>query len=270
MYAAIEENRKPVIAAVNGFALGGGFELVLCCDIVLASTDAKMGLPEIKLGLVPGGGGTQRSVLKLGRNRANLLLMTGAIVPASEFVASGLVNELVEPSELLPRAMALADMIALEPADAIEGIKRLTAHCARRAISPPVLRKERDSGQSPLSQRDRAGARAGIRREERRARGGEGPLRRRGRMSRPDDAYRGLGWKHGALAVQRLGAMLAPLTFLLAERPAGEPDARRALGRRAGSRGAARHPAAAARRVALRAVRLFGAEPTVARRMGAR
>ena len=143
MYAAIEENSKPVIAAVNGFALGGGFELVLCCDIVLASRDAKMGLPEIKLGLVPGGGGTQRSVLKLGRNRANLLLMSGAIVPASEFVASGLVNELVEPSELLPRAMALAEMIALEPADAIEGIKRLTAIALDGNLAAG-LRKERD------------------------------------------------------------------------------------------------------------------------------
>ena len=75
-----------MIAAVNGFALGGGMELVLCCDIVIANQFAKLGLPEIKLGLIPGGGGTQRSVAKLGRNRANLLLMTGAIVPASEFV----------------------------------------------------------------------------------------------------------------------------------------------------------------------------------------
>jgi enoyl-CoA hydratase/carnithine racemase len=127
MYAAIEGNAKPVIAAVNGFALGGGFELVLCCDLVLASTFAKFGLPEIKLGLVPGGGGTQRSVAKLGRNRANFLLMTGSIVPASEFLASGLVNEIVEAPALVPRALELARMIAAEPAEAIEGLKRLTA-----------------------------------------------------------------------------------------------------------------------------------------------
>jgi enoyl-CoA hydratase/carnithine racemase len=131
MYAAIEDNRKPVIAAVNGFALGGGMELVLCCDIVIANQFAKLGLPEIKLGLVPGGGGTQRSVAKLGRNRANLLLMTGAIVPASEFVAAGLVNEIVEVEQLMPRALELATMIAAEPAAAIEGLKRLTA----RALS---------------------------------------------------------------------------------------------------------------------------------------
>ena len=128
MYAAIENNRKPVIAAVNGFALGGGMELVLCCDIVIANQFAKLGLPEIKLGLIPGGGGTQRSVARLGRNRANLLLMTGAIVPASEFVGAGLVNEIVEVEKLMPRALELAGMIAAEPAAAIEGLKALTAH----------------------------------------------------------------------------------------------------------------------------------------------
>ena len=128
MYAAIEDNRKPVIAAVNGFALGGGMELVLCCDIVIANQFAKLGLPEIKLGLIPGGGGTQRSVAKLGRNRANLLLMTGAIVLASEFVDAGLVNEVVDAEQLMPRALELAAMIAAEPATAVEGLKRLTAH----------------------------------------------------------------------------------------------------------------------------------------------
>lgn len=143
MYAAVEENRKPVIAAVNGFALGGGFELVLCCDIVIASTAAKMGLPEIKLGLVPGGGGTQRSVAKLGRNRANMLLMTGAIVPASDFVAPGLVNEVVAPEELMPRALAVATMIADEPAEAIEGLKRLTAVATKGDLAAG-LEEERD------------------------------------------------------------------------------------------------------------------------------
>jgi enoyl-CoA hydratase/carnithine racemase len=127
MYAAIENNRKPVIAAVNGFALGGGMELVLCCDIVIANQYAKLGLPEIKLGLIPGGGGTQRSVAKLGRNRANYLLMTGAIVPASEFVASGLVSEIVDVEQLMPRALELGQMIAAEPPQAIEGLKQLTA-----------------------------------------------------------------------------------------------------------------------------------------------
>ncbi|MER9212366.1 enoyl-CoA hydratase/isomerase family protein [Mesorhizobium sp. M0663] len=143
MYAAIEQNRKPVIAAVNGFALGGGMELVLCCDIVIANQFAKLGLPEIKLGLVPGGGGTQRSVQKLGRNRANFLLMTGAIVPASEFVGAGLVNEIVDAERLMPRVLDLAEMIAAEPAAAIEGLKALTAHAVSGDLADG-LAMERD------------------------------------------------------------------------------------------------------------------------------
>ena len=143
MYAAVENCSKPVVAAVNGFALGGGFELVLVCDMVIASPFARFGLPEIKLGLVPGGGGTQRSVAKLGRNRANFMLMTGAILPASEFVACGLVQEIVEADALLPRALELAETIAAEPAEAIEGLKRLTAF----ALSGPLalgLEQERE------------------------------------------------------------------------------------------------------------------------------
>lgn len=143
MYAAIESNRKPVIAAINGFALGGGFELVLCCDIVIASDAAKVGLPEIKLGLAPGGGGTQRSVTKLGRNRANMLLMTGAIVPASEFLACGLVNEVVGADAVVPRALAIAETISAEPPEAVEGLKRLTA-LALEADLADGLSQERD------------------------------------------------------------------------------------------------------------------------------
>ena len=135
MYGAIENNRKPVIAAVNGYALGGGMELVLACDIVIASTLAKLGLPEIKLGLIPGGGGTQRSVAKLGRNRANLLLMTGAILPAADFVDAGLVNEIVEPAALARRALDVATMIAGEPAAAVEGMKRLIAAAQTKELS---------------------------------------------------------------------------------------------------------------------------------------
>jgi enoyl-CoA hydratase/carnithine racemase len=141
MYAAIEENRKPVIAAVNGYALGGGFELVLCCDLVIASREAKMGLPEIKLGLVPGGGGTQRSVAKLGLNRANYLLLTGAILPATELERWGLVNELTDPADLMPRALALAAEIAAAPADTVRGLKRLTHQAAGADLTPGLDRE---------------------------------------------------------------------------------------------------------------------------------
>lgn len=126
MYAAIEDNPRPVIAAVNGYALGGGFELVLCCDIVIASNKARLGLPEIKLGLVPGGGGTQRSVRKLGLNRANYLLMTGAMLPAATFEQYGLVNEVTEPDDLMSRATDIAREIADSHAEAIHDLKTLT------------------------------------------------------------------------------------------------------------------------------------------------
>lgn len=132
MYLALEENRKPVIAAVNGYALGGGFEMVLVCDIVLASSYGKFGLPEIKLGLVPGGGGTQRSVQKLGRNRASHMLLTGTIFPAADFVACGFVQEMTTPEALVPRAQEIAAMIAAEPPAAVEALKRLAA----MALSP--------------------------------------------------------------------------------------------------------------------------------------
>jgi enoyl-CoA hydratase/carnithine racemase len=127
MYRAIEDNRKPVIAAVNGYALGGGFELVLVCDIVIASQQARFGLPEIRLGLVPGGGGTQRSVRKLGRNRAQHMLLTGGVFPAAEFVACGLVQEITGPDVLLDRAGEIAGQIAGAPPDAVEALKRLAA-----------------------------------------------------------------------------------------------------------------------------------------------
>lgn len=130
MYASVEQNAKPVIAAVNGFALGGGFELVLCCDMVIAAETAKFGLPEIKLGLVPGGGGTQRSVQKLGRNRANHLLLTGALVTHEAFAGSGLIHQVLAADAVLPAALELARSIAAEPAEAIEGLKHLTALAA--------------------------------------------------------------------------------------------------------------------------------------------
>lgn len=159
MYAAIENNIKPVIAAVNGFALGGGMELVLCCDIVLANQFAKLGLPEIKLGLIPGGGGTQRSVAKLGRNRANLLVLTGAVVPASDFVAPGLVSEIVDAATLLARAMELAAAIADRPPAAVEGLKRLTDHAVTGDLNAGLAMERELLGKLYRSPEGQAGIR---------------------------------------------------------------------------------------------------------------
>ena len=97
----IEELPKPVIAAVNGFALGGGTELALACDMIYASPQAKMGQPEVKLGIIPGFGGTQRLARLVGRNRAKELVLTGDIIDAETAFAYGLVQKIVPAEELL-------------------------------------------------------------------------------------------------------------------------------------------------------------------------
>ncbi|MFI5310124.1 MAG: enoyl-CoA hydratase/isomerase family protein [Gemmatimonadales bacterium] len=110
VFRRIEQSPKPVIAAVNGFALGGGCELALACHIRVASTAAKFGQPEVKLGLIPGYGGTQRLPRLVGRGRALQMILTGEPIDAAEALRIGLANSVVEPAALLDaaRAMALA------------------------------------------------------------------------------------------------------------------------------------------------------------------
>jgi enoyl-CoA hydratase len=103
---------KPVIACINGFALGGGCELALACTLRIASDAARLGQPEVKLGLVPGYGGTQRLPRLVGSSAALKLILTGDIIPAAEALRIGLVDEVVPADELLPRARALAAQIA--------------------------------------------------------------------------------------------------------------------------------------------------------------
>ncbi|HEY3451307.1 MAG TPA: enoyl-CoA hydratase-related protein [Myxococcales bacterium] len=108
----IEDFPRPVLAAVNGFALGGGCELALCCDLRIASEKAKLGLPEVTLGVMPGFGGTQRLARLVGCSAAKMLLFTGEVVPAPKALALGLVDEVVAPEALLPRCLELAQSIA--------------------------------------------------------------------------------------------------------------------------------------------------------------
>ena len=114
---------KPVIAAVNGFALGGGCELAMHCDIIVAGESAQFGQPEVKLGLMPGAGGTQRLVRAVGKFQAMRMLMTGCMVPATEALSMGLVSEVVADDQTLERANTLAKEIAHLPALALEHIK---------------------------------------------------------------------------------------------------------------------------------------------------
>jgi enoyl-CoA hydratase len=109
---AIERLEKPVIAAVNGFALGGGLELALACDFIYASETAKLGLPEVGLGIMPGFGGTQNLARLIGPNRAKELIFTGRKITAQKALAWGLVNEVFAPEELMVKTMETAREIA--------------------------------------------------------------------------------------------------------------------------------------------------------------
>jgi enoyl-CoA hydratase len=108
VFRRIEVSSKPVIAAVNGFALGGGCELALSCHIRIASTQAKFGLPEVKLGLIPGYGGTQRLPRLIGRGAALQLILTGDTIDGTEAARLGLANAVVEPDALIGAARAMA------------------------------------------------------------------------------------------------------------------------------------------------------------------
>ena len=114
----------PVIAAVNGFALGGGCELALACDFIYASEKAKLGQPEVKLGVIPGFGGTQRLARRVGVAMARELVYTGAMIDAAEALRIGLVNRVFAPEELLPAARRTADAIAKVGPLAVAAAKR--------------------------------------------------------------------------------------------------------------------------------------------------
>jgi enoyl-CoA hydratase/carnithine racemase len=119
----IERLPLPVIAAVHGVALGGGCEVCLACDFVLASEDAQFGQPEINLGVMPGWGGTRRLPRRVGAARARRWIMTGRSVTAAEALASGMVDRVLPRPELLPSALALADELATKPPLALAAAK---------------------------------------------------------------------------------------------------------------------------------------------------
>jgi enoyl-CoA hydratase len=108
----IEKMTKPVIAAVNGYALGGGLELALACDFIYASEKAKLGFPEVTLGIMPGFGGTQNLARLIGPNKANEMIFTGKIIDAAKALSWGIVNEVFAPEELLTKAQETAATIA--------------------------------------------------------------------------------------------------------------------------------------------------------------
>lgn len=111
IFSQIEAMTKPVIAAINGYALGGGLELAMACHLRVAAEGARLGLPELKLGIIPGNGGTQRLPRLVGRGRALEMMLTGEPIPAAEAHRIGLINRVVAPAALLETARALAKQI---------------------------------------------------------------------------------------------------------------------------------------------------------------
>jgi enoyl-CoA hydratase len=141
VYDRLERLRQPVIAAVNGYALGGGFELVLVADLVVAAETATFGLPEAKLGLLPGGGGTQRLPRLVGRNKAKELLMTADFITAMEARELGIVNRVVPAEKLLPAAYALADRILQRAPLAVEMAKQLVNDGLQASLATAITQE---------------------------------------------------------------------------------------------------------------------------------
>ena len=119
VFDLIHHAGKPFVAAINGFALGGGLELALACHIRVAANHAKLGLPEVSLGLIPGYGGTQRLTQLAGRGRALEMILTGDMVTAAEALEWGIVNHVVEPSQLLTKAESILQRIVSRSPSAI-------------------------------------------------------------------------------------------------------------------------------------------------------
>ena len=120
---AVARTRKPIIAAVSGFALGGGCELAMMCDFILASETAQFGQPEIKLGVIPGAGGTQRLTRAIGKAKAMELCLTGRMMGAEEAERAGLVARVLPAAELVPEAIKTAQRIGAMSAPAVLSVK---------------------------------------------------------------------------------------------------------------------------------------------------
>ncbi len=142
IYSLMEEFPKPIIAMINGFCLGGGCELAMACDMRTASSRARLGQPEINLGIIPGGGGTQRLPRLVGEGHAMRLIMSGAMIGAEEAARIGLVEQVFQPEELREATLALARTIGSRSPIALQAAKE-TILAARRMPLDEGLKFER-------------------------------------------------------------------------------------------------------------------------------
>jgi enoyl-CoA hydratase len=152
-WRVLTECPKPLLAAVEGFALGGGLELALCADIIVAGEGAKLGLPEVKVGILPGGGGTQKLARLVGRQRAMLLIMTGRMFGAAEALNMGVVSEIAPAGQALARALDIAREIAAMPPISIMQIKEIV-NAGLNAPLETALMLERKAFQLQFATRD--------------------------------------------------------------------------------------------------------------------
>jgi len=157
LYNAFADYPRPVIAAVNGFALGGGMELAMISDIIIAGKSAKFGQPEVKVGVMPGAGGSQRLVRAVGKYNAMRLCLTGMMIGADEARDMGLVCEVLDDGAVMDRARALASELAALPPLGLEHIKYAILHGPDMSLES-ALGLERKSMQLLLSSKDRAAA----------------------------------------------------------------------------------------------------------------
>ncbi len=167
-WEAMEACRIPVIAAVNGFALGGGCELALHCDIIIAGESARFGLPEVKVGIMPGAGGTQRLLRAAGKFTAMRYLLTGDFIPAQAAREMGLASEVMPDADVLPHALKIASKIAALPplsVDAIKEVVNLGADASletalvleRKAFQLLFATEDRDEGISAFFEKRKPG-----------------------------------------------------------------------------------------------------------------
>jgi len=154
VFARLEALEVPVVAAVNGVALGGGLELALACDLIVAAAEARLGLPEIKLGLIPGFGGTQRLALRVGLARARRLVYLGTMIEAADALGMGLVDRVVPRADLAGAVQELAASLAGQAPLALRQAKRVTA-AVTRGLLATGLETERQAFAATFASEDR-------------------------------------------------------------------------------------------------------------------
>lgn len=143
-FNAVAAVSKPTIAAITGYALGGGFELAMACDLRIAADTATVGQPEILLGIIPGAGGTQRLTRLVGVARAKDIILTGRFVSATEAFQLGMVNEVVTADKVLERALELASVLAAGPAQAMAAAKRAIEQGSELPLADGLVKEQQE------------------------------------------------------------------------------------------------------------------------------